>query len=367
MFSADGHGGDARTVLNLASHLSARHHVKVISVYRRRKSPAYRVNPRVEVSYLVDARPGQGHDEEIKTPDLQLPGRVEELLSTTLQALPAGVLISTRPSIHAAVARTGPRHLITVAQDHLNFENRSANPAVRRVLEESLPKLDCLAVLTQADATDYSTWLKGSRTLVVAIPNAVPWPVGDSAPLDSKTVVAAGRLSPQKGFARLIEAYAPIAKTQPDWQLHIYGKGPQESALRQLIEDLGAGAQVRLMGYSNQFESVLEGASIYAMSSRFEGFPMVLIEAMSKGLPLVSFDCPRGPAEIIVDGENGHLVPDGDIPGFTRAVRALIEDDSLRTRMGAAARERARQYESETIAGRWEALFEQLAARRPSS
>ena len=365
MFSADGHGGDARTVLNLASHLSARHRVTVISVYRRRKSPAYRADPRVEISYLVDARPGHGHEEETKTPDLQLPERVEELLATTLQALPAGVLVSTRPSIHAAVARIGSRHLITVAQDHLNFENRSASPAVRRVLEESLPKLDCLAVLTQADAVDYSAWLKGSRALVVAIPNAVPWPLADAAPLDSKTVVAAGRLSPQKAFARLVEAYAPIAKTHPDWQLHIYGKGPQEAALRQLIEDLGAGAQVRLMGYSTEFQSVLEGASIYAMSSRFEGFPMVLIEAMSKGLPLVSFDCPRGPAEIIVDGENGRLVPDGDIPVFTQALRELIEDGSLRARMGAASLERARQYESEAIARRWEVLFDQLAARRP--
>jgi glycosyltransferase involved in cell wall biosynthesis len=98
--------------------------------------------------------------------------------------------------------------------------------------------------------------------------------------------------------------------------------------------------------------------------SHAEGFPMVLVEAMSFGLPVVSFDIPRGPADIIVDGENGRLIPDQDMDGFTAALRQLIEDDDLRFRLGAGAHATAREYEIDAIAGRWEALFTQLRAGR---
>lgn len=369
MFNGDGSGGVARTVRNLAHHLVGRHRVQIISLLRRRDSPTYPIDPRVEVSYLIDNR-GKGEElGEGEQSDTEVFDLIVATLAPKLEGLPPGILVSTRPSLHAAVAQIAPRNLITVAQDHLNFETRSSDEHMISWLKESLLGLDCFVVLTQADARDYSQLLTGADTIVTAIPNAVPWPVASSpAPLDSKIVVAAGRMVAQKGFSRLIEAYAPVARSHPDWQLHIYGKGEERRMLRQLIDQLGIEAQVLLKGRSDEFEQVLANASIYAMSSRFEGFPMVLIEAMSKGVPLVSFDCPRGPGETIVDGENGRLVPEGDVPALSGALRQLIEDDELRARMGAAGLEHARQYDIAVIVARWESLFatlwEQRHARR---
>jgi glycosyltransferase involved in cell wall biosynthesis len=177
-------------------------------------------------------------------------------------------------------------------------------------------------------------------------------------------VVAAGHLVPRKGFDRMITAWKPISRARPDWQLHIYGSGEQRRRLTSQIRRRRLTESVHLKGHTMAFEEVLGGASIYAMTSHEEGFPMVLVEAMTKGVPPVSMDCPRGPAEIIVDHRNGRLTPDGDIGAFSSALLDVINDDGRRAEMGRAALEDARQYTPEVIAGRWADLFERLRAAR---
>jgi len=204
-----------------------------------------------------------------------------------------------------------------------------------------------------------------ARALITSIPNAASWPPVDSPPpLEQKVVISGGRLERRKGFHRLVEAYAPVARKHPDWQLHIYGKGPEEPKLAALIDRLGVADQVRLKGYAPDFQTALSSASVYAMASVYEGFPMVLLEAMSRGLPLVSYDCPRGPAEIIDDGRNGRLVPDGDRDALSAAMLQLVEDDELRRSMGREALADVEAYGVGAIAKRWEELFAQLLARR---
>jgi glycosyltransferase involved in cell wall biosynthesis len=392
LFSVDGVGGIARTVVNLANRLADTYDVELISLHRHKARSAYAVDDRITVSYLHDARPvesGQRVDGQVRAKDARadqgrlrafLDGRTSRLappeaapdisrltdllLRRKLRSMPPGILVSTRPSLHAAAARYAPRHLITVAQDHLNFESRSRTPALLEVIERSAPKLDCFVALTDADREDYARLLAGSGTAVVCIPNAAPWPIGESSTLDGKVVVAAGRLAARKGFPRLVRAYAPIARAHPDWQLHIYGNGPERSALRRLISNRDLGSQIVLRSHSDDIESVYLSSAVFALSSHAEGFSMVLIEAMSKGLPVVSFDIPRGPAEVIRDGHNGRLVKDGDLAGFTAALAQIIEDDDLRHQMGAAALATAKEYDTDTIAGRWVALFDRLQLDR---
>jgi glycosyltransferase involved in cell wall biosynthesis len=202
---------------------------------------------------------------------------------------------------------------------------------------------------------------------VVRIPNALPRMDGGVADGTAKVVVAAGRLTPQKGFDLLIAAFASVARRHPDWQLRIFGSGRERAQLEQLVAEHGLAGQISLKGAAQRLGDRLAEASVFALSSRFEGFGIVILEAMSKGLAVVSFDCPRGPGEIIADGRDGILVPNGDVEAFTRALLAVIEDEPTRRRLAAAGAETARAYDIAAIGARWEELLASQSSRMSSS
>jgi glycosyltransferase involved in cell wall biosynthesis len=340
-WNANGPGGVARTVLNLANHLSKTRNVEVVSVVRRGRGPKFPVSREVRITYLGDES--------------------EDVLGKLLVERPPSVVISTRTIVHRTLTRFGHGRHVLIGQDHLNFETRMSWPWVRGVLAEALQGLDCFAVLTEADAKDYREYWPEAPAEILVMRNATSFEVAADVPsLSTKVVLAAGRLHPVKGFPRLIEAWAPIAAEHPDWQLHICGVGPDKAELLQQIADHKMSDQVRLLGHVDDLRERMRDAAFLAMTSRAEGFPMVLIEAMSQGLPAIAFDCPRGPAEIITDGWNGRLIPDGDIAAFTEALRALINDIDLRRGMGAAALEHGRSYEMDRIGAQWEVLIDRL-------
>ena len=371
MYDASGHGGVARTVVNLANHLADHREVRVLSLFRHVEQAAYPLDHRVAHEVLVDVSAGLGRLDRLldgrptrlrpEPAEQHMSRLTDRALGSALSRLRPGILVSTRPSLHLAATRWAAPGVRLVGQDHKNFATRSANPRQAELLRTVVPLLDAYVVLTHADADDYRRRLHGLRTPVEVIRNALPWPPAETpAPLDSKVVVAAGRLAREKGFARLVDAFAPVARDHRDWRLDVHGEGTERRALTERIRRLGLEGQVRLPGYTDDFRGVLAGASAYALTSRVEGFPMVLIEAMSAGVPLVAMDCPRGPGEIVDDGKNGFLVRDGDIGGFSEALRRLVEDDELRRSCGRRAHEDARRYAVDAVLEEWLALFERL-------
>ncbi len=373
LLHAWGMGGTVRAAMSLAESLvKSGRSVEVVSVVRRSERPFFPFPDGVQVSAVDDQRGRRRltarlpsllvHPDDFAYPWCSLVTDVR--LTRRLRAMRGGIVIGTRPSFNLlAAALSGPA-TVTVAQEHMNFHSHRRGLA--RDIRRRYRGLDALVVLTEADRRDYAKALAGGPTKVVRLPNAVPPLSGERAGLDRKVVVAAGRLNSQKGFDLLVEAWRRVAEAHPDWQLRIYGRGHQRAALQRQIVERGLYDQVFLMGATRDLGEALSQGSVFALSSRFEGFGIVVVEAMSKGLPVVSFDCPRGPGEIIEHGRDGLLVPNGDVGAFAGALLELIGDEERRRALGAAAVEKARRYGTEAAGERWAALLAGLARSQPA-
>lgn len=186
-----------------------------------------------------------------------------------------------------------------------------------RQLVQAVKPLERLVVLTDADK---AAWEKAGCTNVTVIPNPCSLD-GQKVSIKSaksKTILAVGRLHEQKGFDLLLQAWKPIEKTYSDWSLRIVGEGPKRAELEAQIESQGL-KRVVLAGATNNVLDEYEAASIFVLSSRYEGLPLALIEAMWSGLPCIAFDCPQGPAELLAENR-GWLVPNGDIAELTAQI-----------------------------------------------
>ena len=216
---------------------------------------------------------------------------------------------------------------------------------------------DRIIVLTYEDKESH--W-KGYKNVSV-IPNPISFSdIAANNTLEGKKVIAIGRLNAQKNFSSLIRSYRIVAQKHPDWILEIYGDGEQKYNLLQLIEQFDLRKQVYLRGFTSEVQRELLNASCFVLSSDFEGLPLVMLEAMSCGLPVVSYACPCGPKDIISEGVDGFLVPVNDEQGLADRICRLIENEEMRKAMGKAARLKAEQYRIEKIIPMWMDLFNQL-------
>lgn len=246
--------------------------------------------------------------------------------------------------------------------NYRNFEVNEAN-FIKNIfaklwmknLVRHLRELDKFVVLTEEDKCHWNELLN-----VVAIPNPLPFQMDKLSPLTSKRIVAVGRYVYQKGFDLLLQAWSIVEKHRADWNLAIYGQGDREPYEKQ-IDDLKIDRKrCHLYGPTNDIRREYLNSSIFAFSSRFEGFGMVLVEAMSCGLPVVSFDCPCGPKDIVTNGVDGFLVPNGNVGQFAEQLLRLMEHPEEMSYFSKKAHERSKYFYMDNISLRWKELFDTL-------
>ena len=246
--------------------------------------------------------------------------------------------------------------------NYRNFEKNESN-ALKRLfarlwmdsLVRKLKKLDRLVVLTEKSR---DAWPELSN--VEVIPDPLPFQIEVKSDLHAKRIITIGRYAYQKGYDMLLRAWAEIEKKYPDWQLAIYGMGNLDS-LRNQMKDLGiAEDRCLLNGPVNDVTKEYLNSSVFVLPSRFEGFGLVIIEAMSCGVPVVAFNCPMGPDEIISDGEDGFLVPVGDVHALAEKLQTLMQNQELRMKFSETAYRNSARYRIEKISNQWIQLFAQL-------
>lgn len=221
--------------------------------------------------------------------------------------------------------------------------------------EKTVRWFDKFVVLTEEDK---GYW--GNLPNITVIPNANTFATSQAAALENKKVIAIGRYTYQKGFERLIEAWNILSPGFPGWKLDIIGNGEERDKLQDLIHAYHLDGQVTLVSPTKSIDKVYLDASLLAMSSRYEGLPMVLLEAQAFGLPIVSFACKCGPKDIVTDGETGFLAAENDIKGLALQMAKVMENTQLRKQMGRKAKEASRRYAEDAVMAKWTALFDSL-------
>lgn len=245
-------------------------------------------------------------------------------------------------------------HFVTAS--HKGFLWKLIGKIQTKLLVRRSQLFDRLVVLTK---DDLNAW-KETNTNVIQIYNPLPYESEQVSNLSRKDMIAVGRLSAQKNFTDLILAWAIVSKMHPDWVLNIWGEGEDKNILLDLIHMNGLESVVKLNGVTSSIGQEYLKSSAYIMTSKYEGFPMVLLEASSFGLPLISYDCECGPRDIIQNGKNGYLVPFGDIEKLAVAICEVIENKELLHQMGKEAKKKSLNYSKNNILPLWPKFFASL-------
>ncbi len=217
-------------------------------------------------------------------------------------------------------------------------------------------KYDKIILLTEEDRNvNWHGWDN-----IAVIPNPVSFICDNPSELKDKTVTMVGRYDPIKNCGSMIRSFKMVVDRHPDWCLKLYGDGPEKELLLRMISDYGLQNNVYLMGFTSDVREAFCHSSIATITSLSEGFSLAIVEAMECGVPVVSYQCPCGPKELITEGVDGFLVAVNDEKAMADRICQLIEDEELRKKMGAAAKEKTTRYHIDNITKQWMDLFEEL-------
>ena len=357
-------GGRERVVANLSNELVKNYKIYIISIFNANKNIVFDYSKNIELIKLSNIK-------EIALPNVKNPFfKILRELARPLIRFANRIIIKIMSRRFIKLAKEiEPDIIIDNSDSFINGKFVLKNSAVIKLIHGkfdiyknfNLDGLQNFVLLSSQELDSYKTKYPNANFYI--IPNFLPNISNLNTNYSQKVVVSVGRLSKEKGFLRLIDIWKLIQDSSEfkDWKLHIVGDGELKEKIENKIKDLNLTNSIILKPFTKDVESEYLSASIYTMTSHFEGLPMVLIEAQSYALPTISFDIATGPSDIIEDEKSGYLIKDNDLNKYATKLKTLMQDENLRVKMGAKSKEIVKsKFSKEVVMKQWMELFERI-------
>lgn len=367
-----GYGGVERCISSLANSLvqNEDYDIEIVSIYKLYDEPSFDINSNVKIKYLLPSSLNP-NKEEWKEALRKL--NVVKLIKESIKAIKilykrrnemikylkmtdSDVIISTRIMLNDWLGEYGKNTTLKIGWEHNHHHNNMhyATDVVR-----SAKNLDYLVLVSNDLFKFYRSELLPYKCKCVFIPNVIDKIPKTKSKLDSKRFISVGRLSPEKGYLDLLKIYKNLKNKGIDWKLDIVGDGSERETLEKFIKDNKLDNDVILHGFkkSDEIEKLMQKASIYIMCSYTESFGIVLLEAMSNGLPCIAFDSAEGAKEIITSGRDGYIIRRRNFEAMEKKIIDLVNDKDKRKELGNNGRIKVKQYTRDIIKEKWEAII----------
>ena len=362
------YGGIESSTINNANALADDYNVKIISFYHFENDLSKKLNPKVTVEYLYEGIPNkevflnylhQKHffktfKEGLKSINILI--KKKTLVAKAIKKIKKGAIVSTRVEFNTLLSKYGRVNVLKIAQEHCYHNN---NKKYINKIKNKYYNIDYLCALTTTLEADYKKFLKYNlHTKVVLLPNMLFTLPAKKSKLDTKNSIAMSRLDSGKNVDEIIENFAKI--DSKDSKLFIIGSGKEEEKLKKLIADLNLSKNVKMLGYLDhkQMEKYLLDSSCFLMASVTEGLPMVLLEAMSYGIPCIVYKTASGTGDIVSNNENGYIIENRNSKEYVQDMQKIIDDESLRKKMGGEAILTAKKFYKTEILKIWKKILD---------
>lgn len=366
-----GYGGIEKCVVTLANTLCSKYEVEIACCYKIYDKSAFTIDDRVKIKYLnKDLKPN--HDSLRRALKSKNPIKIIKELIFSMKVLhyrkktmieyisntKSDVIISTRDIFNYWLGTYASKNTLKIGWEHNHFHE---NYKYANNVSRSARKLDYFVLVSQELQKFYAKELINSDCMCLYIPNAIDKLPTKRAELKEKRLISIGRLSPEKGYIDLLKLYSKLSKNHPDWILDIVGDGKERENIEDYIKKNNLSDKVIMHGFQGreEIDRLLNNSSIYLMTSYTESFGIVLIEAMSHGVPCIAYDSAEGAREIINSGENGYLIKNRNMEAMIMKIEDLINNEEERIKIGKQARDSVKKYTSDIVGEEWFTLIEE--------
>lgn len=362
-----GYGGIETATINTANSLSDKYDIEIMSFYNLDNNQANKLNSKIKIKYLYNGNPNKEEflkslhnhkifntlKEGIKAGQILLKKRFKVI--EYIKNCNSNYIVSTRCEFSTLLSKYGNNNTVKIAQEHRYHNN---DKKYINTIKNKYNNIDYLFALTKCLYNDYKEFLKNNKhTKVELVPNMLYEIPKCNSKLDKKNIITISRLDYGKKNDDIIKSFSKIKES--NWKLYIIGDGKEFNNLKKLINDLNLKNKVILTGYKNKEEinKYMLDSSLFLMASITEGLPMVLLEAMSYGIPCIAYDVPSGVNDIIEDGRNGYIIKNRNELEYIKRIEEVINDSKLRNNLGTNAKEKSKEFSKEKIVKIWKNIL----------